>query len=544
MSRTVRSALIVLLLAAAWTGLRAYGEQASAEPFIPSTALGDWPSYTGDARGTRYSPLDQINAANFNDLEVAWRFKTDNLGSRPEYKLEGTPVVVNGVLYTTAGTRRSVIALDAVTGELMWVHRYPEGVRGANAPRQLSGRGLAYWTDGRGDQRILYVTPGYRLIALDAKTGQPVRTFGRDGVVDLKVGAVAGTGTQIDLDTGEIGLHSTPVIVKDTVLIGSAMKEGMTVRTSNNTKGLARAFDARTGKLIWTFNTIAKPGEEGGDTWLNNSWAINGNTGIWTQITVDEALGLVYLPVEDPTSDYYGAKRPGNNLFGESLVCVDLQTGRRKWYFQFAHHPIWDHDISSAPIVADVTVNGRPRKVVAVPTKQAWLYVFDRVTGEPIWPIEEKPVPRGDVPGEWYSPTQPHPPAALMYGHNAVHFPDDLIDFTPELRAQAQKQMERYRWYNDVVYNPPMVGDVNGLLGAITMGAANGGTNWPGGGYDPETHTVFVQAATASIAAESVAPPPAGFSDLAYQAGVVGQEFRERLAAGAGTYADASSAPA
>jgi quinoprotein glucose dehydrogenase len=176
---------------------------------------------------------------------------------------------------------------------------------------------------------------------------------------------------------------------------------------------------------------------------------------------------------------------------------------------------------------------------VAVPSKQAWLYVFDRVTGEPIWPIEEKPVPKGDVPGEWYSPTQPHPPASLMYGRNSVHFPDDLIDFTPELRAQAEKQIARYRYQNDVVYLPPMVGDVNGLLGAITMGAANGGTNWPGGGYDPDTHTVFAMAATASIAAESVSPPPPGFSDLAYQAGVVGQEFRERLAAGTGTYADA-----
>ena len=352
---------------------------------------------------------------------------------------------------------------------------------------------------------------------------------------------VYGDGKPIDLETGEIGLHSTPTIVKDTILVGSAMKEGMTVRTSNNSKGLARAFDARTGKLIWTFNTIARPGEEGGDTWLDNSWAVNGNTGVWTQITVDEELGLVYLPVESPTSDYYGGKRPGNNLYGESLVCVDLATGKKKWHFQFVHHPIWDHDMSSAPLIADVTVDGRPRKVVAVPSKQAWLYVFDRVTGQPIWPIEEKPVPKGDVPGEWYSPTQPHPPAALMYGRNSVTFPDDLIDFTPELRAQAEKQIARYRYVNGAVYNPPMVGNVDGLLGAITMGAANGGTNWPGGGYDPETHTVFAVAATASIAAESVAPPPEGFSDLAYQAGVIGQDFRERLAAGTGTYADAET---
>ncbi len=511
--------------------------QSTSTSFVATTKNGEWQSYTGDTRGWRYSPLDQINAQNFNDLEVAWRFKTDSLGTRPEYKLEGTPLMIGGTLYATAGTRRAVVALNAATGELLWVHRYPEGSRGAYAPRQLSGRGLAYWSDGRSDQRILYVTPGYRLIALNAKTGQPIPSFGVSGVVDLKVGVVSGDGTPIDLEKGEIGVHSAPTIVHDVVLVGSAMKEGMTVTTHNNTKGLARAFDVRTGKLKWTFNTIPKPGEPGGETWLNNSWAINGNTGVWTQITVDEELGLVYLPVESPTSDYYGAKRPGNNLYGESLVCVDINTGKPKWHFQFVHHPIWDHDMSSAPLLADVTIDGKPRKLVAVPSKQAWLYVFDRVTGVPIWPIEEKPVPRGDVPGEWYAQTQPHPPAALMYGRNALN-EDDLIDFTPELRAQAKKTLERYKWSPGVVYAPPIVGNVNGLLGAITMGAANGGTNWPGGGYDPDTHTVFAQAAMATIAAESVAPPPKGFSDLEYQAGVVGQPFRLREAAGAGTYAD------
>jgi quinoprotein glucose dehydrogenase len=537
---------MVLLLAlggVAWTGLALSGQTGRGTAatvsgtFVPSTKNGDWQSYTGDARGSRYSPLDQITAANFNDLEVAWRFKTDNLGTRPEYKLEGTPLVVNGILYTTAGNRRSIISLDAATGELLWVHRYPEGTRGAAAPRQLSGRGLAYWTDGRGDDRIIYFTPGYRMIALHAKTGQPVKTFGKDGVVDLKVGVVFGNNQQIDLETGEIGIHSTPVVVKDVVLVGSSMKEGMTVTTHNNTKGLARGFDARTGKLLWTFHTIPRPGEFGNDTWLDNSWAINGNVGVWTQITVDEELGLVYLPVETPTSDFYGGKRPGNNLFGESLVCVDLATGKRKWHFQFVHHPIWNDDMSSAPLIADVTIDGRPRKVVAVPSKQAWLYVFDRITGEPIWPIEEKPVPKGDVPGEWYAPTQPHPPAALMYGRNTLT-EDDLINFTPELRAQAKKQLERYKWLPGVVYTPPVVGDVKGTLGAINMGHVNGGTNWPGGGYDPELRTVFVHANTSSVQSGSVAPPPPGFSDLPYQDGVVGQQFRLREAAGTGTYAD------
>ncbi|MFL6280283.1 MAG: PQQ-binding-like beta-propeller repeat protein [Vicinamibacterales bacterium] len=504
---------------------------------MPSPKNGDWPHYTADIRGSKYSPLDQITAANFNKLEIAWRFKTDNLGTFPEFKLEGTPLAIRGVLYTTGGTRRDVLALDGKTGEVIWVHSMREGKRAAVSPRQLSGRGVSYWTDGTGDERIVYVTTGYRLVELNAKTGALVPTFGKEGVVDLKVGVVKGKGEQIDLETGEIGVHSTPAVVKDTIIVGSAMREGATVSTHNNTKGLVRAFDVKTGKLKWTFNTIPKPDEPGGDTWLNNSWASNGNTGVWTQITIDEELGLVYLPVESPTSDYYGAKRPGNNLYGESLVCVDLNTGKPKWHFQFVHHPIWDHDLSSAPLLADVTIDGKLRRVVAVPSKQAWVYVFDRVTGVPIWPIEEKPVPKGDVPGEWYAPTQPHPPASLMYGRNTLN-DDDLIDFTPELRAQAKKNLERYKWYPGVVYNPPIVGNINGLLGAINMGNANGGTNWPGGGYDPDTHTVFAQAAMASIAAESVAPPPPGFSDLEYQAGVVGQPFRLREAAGAGTYAD------
>jgi len=541
MLRTFRVALVPVVAALIVLTVSVSGQSG----YIPSTKNGDWTHYTADAKGTKYAPLDQINASNFNQLEIAWRFKTDNLGTRPEYKLEGTPLVIKGVLYATAGTRRSVIALDAATGELLWTHRYPEGKRGAAAPRQLSGRGLSYWTDGKGDERVIYVTPGYRLIALNAKTGQPIPSFGKDGIVDMKVGVVYGEGKQIDLETGEIGLHSTPTVVKDVILVGSAMKEGMTVTTHNNTKGLARAYDARTGKLLWTFNTIPRPGEFGNETWLNNSWAINGNTGVWTQITVDEELGLVYLPVESPTSDYYGGKRPGDNLFGESLVCVDLKTGQRKWHFQFVHHPIWDHDMSSAPLIADVTIDGKPRKVVAVPSKQAFLYVFDRVTGEPIWPIVETPVPQGDVPGEWYAKTQPIPTKPPAYGRPGMKIPDDVIDFTPELREKGMELLKRYKWgggdypYSGTLYNPPIVGNVNGLLGAINIGNASGGTNWPGGGYDPETHIVYAQANTSAFSPESVAPPPPGFSDIPYQAGTVGVPFRLREAAGTGTYADA-----
>jgi len=510
---------------------------------LPSTARGDWPHYTADVKGTKYSPLDQINAANFKNLEVAWRFKTDMLGPRPEFKLEGTPLAVNGVLYTTGGTRRSVIALDGKTGELMWAHSLREGKRAAIAPRQLSGRGVSYWTDGHGDDRVVYVTTGYRLVELNAHTGAMVNSFGTNGIVDLKVGAVFGKGQPIDLETGEIGVHSTPLIVKDVAIVGSSFREGATVGTHNNTKGLVRAYDVRTGKLLWTFNTIPRPGDFGNDTWENESWATNGNTGVWTQITVDEDLGLVYLPVETPTSDYYGGHRPGNNLFADSIVCVDLKTGKRKWHYQVVHHSLWNYDMSSAAIIADINVSGRPIKAVAVPGKQAFLFVFDRVTGQPVWPIEERPVPKGDVPGEWYAPTQPFPTKPPAYARNYLKVPDDLIDFTPEMREQALKQIARYR-VGPWMYNPPVLGNVSGTLGAINMGNAVGGTNWPGVAYDPETHNIIANANNVGITSGSLVEPPASFSDIKYVSGMAGQQFREVLGPGDCCAADSPRAQA
>jgi quinoprotein glucose dehydrogenase len=524
--------LVALAVGVVWMTARPSGQ--SAGP--PSTKNGEWPAYAADMRGTRYSPLDQINGSNFNQLEVAWRFKTDNLGTRPEYKLEGTPLMVKGVLYTTAGTRRSVVALDARTGEVIWTHSYREGQRAAIAPRQLSGRGVAYWTDGKGDDRVIYVTTGYRLIELNAKNGAMIAAFGKDGVVDLKTGMVTGKGQQIDLETGEAGLHSTATVAKDVIIVGSSFKEGMTVKTHNNTKGLVRAFDARTGKLLWTFNTMPRPGEPGHETWENESWAINGNTGVWTGITVDEDLGLVYLPVESPTSDFYGGHRPGNNLFGESLVCVDLKTGRTKWYYQIVHHPIWDYDLSSPPILADITVNGRPIKAVALPSKEAFLYVFDRVTGQPVWPIEERPVPQSDIPGEKTSPTQPFPTKPPAYARQAVT-ESELIEFTPALRQQALEQLKSYRM--GPMFLPPVVSKIGGPYAAVTIGTTNGGTNWPGGAYDPETHTVFAPASNAAVAPLGMVEPPEGFSDIRYVAGTAGQPFVEREGPGFGSAADA-----
>ena len=494
----------------------------------PSVASGEWPHYTGELDGSRYSPLDQIDASNFNDLEVAWRLKTDNFGDRPEYKLEGTPLMIDGVLYTTAGTRRAVIAVDAGTGELLWVHRMDEGRRGQASVRQLSGRGVAFWSDGQGDERILYMTIGYRLVALDARTGREIPTFGDDGVVDLKVGVVYGRGTQIDLVEGQAAIHATPTIARDYVIVGATFDEGQAVPTHNNAKGIVRAYDVRTGELRWSFNTIPGPGEFGNETWLNESWAVNGNVGVWTQITADEELGLVYVPVETPTSDLYGGHRPGENLFAESIVCLDLETGERRWHFQIVHHPIWNMDLPGAPLLADLTVDGRAVKAVAVPTKQSLLYIFDRETGEPVFPIEERPVPQGDVPGEWYSPTQPFPTRPPPYARNEIRIPDDLIDFTPALRAQAIETMQRFRV--GPVFTPPIRGDVNGLIATAAMGAMGGGTNWPGAGFDPETGIFYSHANNSSVNQLSVTEPPAGFSDIRYVSGVKGRDFRRPLA--------------
>jgi quinoprotein glucose dehydrogenase len=548
MSRTVSrfvTALVPLVV-----GFFALNRSPSAQIFLggappagkweaqPSAKDGEWPSYNADIRGTRYSPLDQINGTNFNRLEIAWRFKTDNLGPRPEYKLEGTPIMVKGVLYTTAGVRRSVVALDGKTGEVIWTHTLREGKRAVMAPRQLSGRGVSYWTDGRGDDRIVYVTTGYRLVELNAKTGTMIGSFGTNGVIDLKVGVTYGNRQPIDLETGEIGVHSTPAVVKDVIIIGSSMREGATVVTHNNTKGLVRAFDARTGKLLWTFNTIPRPGEFGSETWENDSWAVNGNTGVWTQISVDEDLGLVYLPVEDPTEDVYGGHRPGDNLFGDSLVCVDLRTGQRKWHYQYVHHPIWNFDNSSSPILMDVNVDGRPVKVVASPSKQGFLYVLDRVTGKPVWPIDERPVPQSDVPGEKTSPTQPFPTKPPAYARNMLHVPDDLIDFTPALRAEALEVLKRYR-VGDSPFTPPMVGNVNGILGAIGAGTA---TNWPGSSADPELHVVYAQGAH-SVGSRSVVQPPPGFSDIRYVSGIAGRPFQMATGPGDCCAADGTGSP-
>ena len=518
MTRTPRLVWLAITLLAALTAV----------PLGQSGAVrGEWPTYGGDLGNTRYAPLDQITAANFSNLEVAWRFKTDNLGPRPEFNLQSTPLMVRGRLYSTGGTRRAVVSLDAATGELLWVHSEDEGARGAAAPRQLSGRGLAYWSDGK-EERILYVTQGYRLIALDAKTGNPVAAFGRSGAVDLKADLDPG----MDLTSAPIGLHATPVVAGNVVIVGAAFETGANPKSRRNVKGAVRGFDVRTGKRLWVFKTIPEPGEVGHETWENDSWAYTGNTGVWAQISVDEELGMAYLPVELPTHDYYGGARPGNGLFGESLVAIDYRTGERKWHFQLVHHGIWDMDIPCAPILADIRVNGRTIKAVAQPTKQAFLYVFDRVTGQPVWPIEERPVPQGDTPGERYSATQPFPTRPAAYERQGLSV-DDLIDFTPELRAEAVKTIAQYKI--GPIFTPPVVSRADGPVATLAMSNQAAATNWPGGSYDPETHVLYVHS-QAAVATLGLVPPPEGAADgVRFHQGTVLTGARRSGGSGAAT---------
>ena len=461
----------------------------------------DWTSYGGNLAYHRYKPLDQINASNFNTLEVAWQFKTDNLGGRPEFILQGTPLLIKGRLYCTAGSRRDVICLDAASGELIWLHRMDEGVRATNAPRQLSGRGVGYWTDGT-VERIIYVTVGYRMVSLDAATGNLDTSFGTNGIVDLKLD----DDPDLDLDRADIGLHTAPTIARNVIIIGAAHTAGNTPKVRRNAKGYVRGFDVKTGKRLWIFHNIPVKGEFGYDTWLKPGSAEEaGNGGDWAQISADEELGLAYLGVEMPTGDQMGIYRPGDNLFAESIVAVDIQTGKRKWHYQMVHHGLWDYDVPCAAILCDIPHNGKIIKALAQPTKQSFLFVLDRETGKPVWPIPEKKVIPGDVPGEWYSRTQPIPSKPPAFDRQGIS-KDDLIDWTPELREKALAVASHYTL--GPVYTAPIIHKPGGSYGIINMPGYIGGINWPGGSYDPETHTVYTYSQTNPLTTGVIIPNP------------------------------------
>jgi quinoprotein glucose dehydrogenase len=487
--------------------LTAAGAEAASAP-----ADTDWLTYGNDLANTRYAPLDQINANNFNKLEIAWRFDTTNLGPYVETRYETTPIVIGGRLYATAGSRRDVVCLDAGSGEVQWLYRRDEGARGLHAPRRFSGRGLSYWTDGT-EERILYVTQGYFLIALDARTGLPCPGFGENGIVDLK----KDDDQDIDPLRGEIGLHATPTVAGNVVIVGMAGAGGRVPGTEPRAKGYVRGFDAVSGKRLWIFHTIPRKGEFGYDTWLRPGEAEKAtNTGVWAQISADPELNLAYLGVEIPSADEAGIHRQGPGLFSNSIVAVDLHTGKRKWHFQLVHHDIWDRDVPCAAILCDIPHEGKIVKALAQPSKQTFLYVLNRETGEPIWPIEERPAPApGDVPGEWYSPTQPIPARPPAYDVQNVD-PTTIIDFTPELHAKGLQLLSHYRY--GPVYTPPTLASWSGRWGTLTSLATQGGTNWAGGSYDPASHIVYVFSET-TVRNESIVKSVPGTSDYEYVRG-------------------------
>lgn len=448
---------------------------------------GEWRYWGADGGTSHYSRLDQITQENVNRLRIAWRWKTENFGPRPDFNYRATPLVVGGILFTTAGSRRDVVAIDGTTGETLWMFRHDEGDRGQRAPnRGASGRGLAYWTDGRAE-RLFYVSLGYRLIALNPKTGLPIPEFGQNGVVDL----FEGLDQLRRPGEGDMGLTSPPAVVRDVVVVGAALRA--LASSPEFVAGFPRGFDARTGKLLWTFHTIPRPGEFGNDTWENDSWSYTGNTGVWGPISVDEQLGYVYLGVEAPTNDYYGGHRLGDNLFANSIVCLNARTGRRVWHYQLIHHDIWDYDIPAAANLVDVVVDGKKVRALAQVTKQAFVYVFDRVTGQPIWPIEERPVPPSDVPGERAALTQPFPTKPAPYDRQGISV-DDLIDLTPVLKERALEIVNDFRL--GPLFTPPSVVGANGKKATLMLPSVNGGSNWQGAAADPETGILYVPSAS------------------------------------------------
>ena len=455
-----------------------------------ATANGEWRRAYADG-SARYSPLDQINATNVKNLKIAWAWKGDNYGSGPEIKNENTPLMVNGVLYFTAGDRRAIIAADAGTGETLWTYRYEEPASRTTGVRKNS-RGVAYWTDGR-QAKILTVTPGYNLIALDAKNGHPDVAFGADGVVDLT--KQVEKDANFDPAIGHLMNTSPPVIWGNVAVIPTALENARNPKTMKFPKGDMMAFDVRTGRKLWSFHTIPRKGEFGEDTWLNGSNIYTGHTGAWAPFTVDEQLGYVYIPVEGATGDQYGGQRPGNNLFSSSIVCLDMRTGKRVWHYQLTHHDLWDYDMPTAPILADINVNGKPIKAVVQLTKQAFAFVFDRTNGQPVWPIEERPVPQSDAPGEKTAPTQPFPTKPGPVDRQGLT-ESDLLDYTPQLKQMALDAVKGFRL--GPMYTPPSVVDpAKGTKGTFTF-PGSGGVDWEGGAFDPETGFLYVGSATRS----------------------------------------------
>ncbi len=537
--RSGRAAASLLLGAAvlAGIGLQFSRSGVAAEPaeqpaqLVRGNVPGEWRFWGADAWGTRYSSLDQINASNFETLEEAWTWNAGVFGKDEYYR--ATPLFANGRLFTVATTRRVAMALEPETGETLWMWRLDEGIRWQKAPRQFAGRGMAYWNSGA-EERVIVVTPGYHMASLDAKTGLPDPKFGKDGVVDLMDGlgfplvplAVDDSGPLIISDAaparkarpgetwdpvtktgadgtvgldpalGQIANSSPAIIVGDVIIVGSSSIHGYYPIRVRNLPGYVRGFDVRTGKQLWKFNLVPEPGEFGADSWKKGSKVGTegvGKNDAWAPYSADPELGLVYIPVGMPLMDEYGGHRPGDNLFGNSLVAIDVKTGKRKWHFQMVHHDIWDYDTPIAPNLMDVMVDGRMRKIIAQPTKQGWLYVFDRETGVPIWPMPETPVLQSEIPTEHSSPTQPIPSKPAPYAQQGLE-EEDLIDYTPAIKDSALKLAKRCRMGPYYIPASLTNGSLpSGLTCSWYAPGAAGGVNIDGGAaVDPETGLLYV----------------------------------------------------
>lgn len=443
-----------------------------------------WGSYGGDKGNSKYAPLSQIDASNVANLGIAWRWVSPDDTSDPKirtYRFEATPIQVGDALYSSLSSGR-VVCLDAATGEQRWIFD-PKSYELIRRPTNLGWvhRGVAYFDDGA-DGRIIHATHCFRLFAINAKTGEPIESFGDGGVVDLT------QGLRREIDRTKVQITSPPTICRGVAVVGSSIFDGPSMKEMP--PGDVRGVDCMTGEVKWTFHTIPQPGEFGHETWEDGSWEYTGNTNVWTISSADEELGYVYLPIGCPTNDWYGGHRKGDNLFGSSIVCLKAETGERVWHFQMVHHDLWDYDNPAAPVLCDITVDGKAIKAVAQITKQSFTYVFDRVTGEPVWPIVEKPVPQTDVPGEKTSPTQPHPTKPLPYDTQGVS-EDNIIDLTPELRAEAKAILDRF--VHGPLFTPPSE------KGTIEMPGWQGGGNWGGAAFDPETGRLFVPSISSPI---------------------------------------------
>ena len=487
---------------------------------------GEWPTYAGDLGGTKYSGLDQIDASNFDDLEIAWRWRSadadldlDALRAiHPDLSvlnLRVTPLMVGGTVYVVTPLRQAA-ALDAGTGATRWLSD-PNVIRttkhSINAPG-YSSRGLAYWAEGD-DERLFYGTPDGYLLAIDARTGQPVRSFGDNGRVDLASEIPrGGRGTTDDKGHPWLSVNSPPIVAHGVVVTPISISDQPITR--EQVPGWVKGIDARTGETRWMFRTVPQSDDYGVDSWQNESWRYTGGTNVWSAFAVDDELGYIYLPTGTPTNDYYGGHRPGDNLFAESLVALDIETGARIWHFQAIHHGVWDYDFPTHPNLVDVRVDGREVRAIAQVSKQGHTYVLDRVTGEPVWPIEERPVDTDtNLEGEVLSTTQPFPTKPLPFEYQGSSM-DALVDFTPELREMAVAAVENHRLGG--LYSPPMIAVEGGTQGTIQRPAIGGGANWMGSAVDPETGILYVPSTNSYSVMKYIKPEGEG-TNLDYTQG-------------------------